>query len=157
MGSFIGPERLEDKQELIMANLPQLKRMTTIEKYQEVVSQIIALETHSDDVVAYKDLLNAKDAVEAILKAEARESGSMETDFLSVKVSSPAPKLKASYQMVQALATPKEWELISINAMDYEIHGGKLNTLIEQGLVSKKLSKAIETIEPTKAVTIRVK
>lgn len=131
--------------------------MTNLEKYEEVVKAQIALETSSKDVSVYLDLLAQKNALEALLKAEARESGSMETSFLSVKVSSPAPKLKASYQMVQALATPKEWEIISINAMDYEVHGGKLQTLIEQGLVNKKLSKAIETIEPTKAVTIKLK
>lgn len=131
--------------------------MTTLEKYEEIAKAQIALETSSKDVAGYLDLLAQKNALEALLKAEARELGSMETSFLSVKVSSPAPKLKASYQMVQALATPKEWELISINAMDYEVHGGKLQTLIEQGLVSKKLAKAIETIEPTKAVTIKLK
>jgi hypothetical protein len=131
--------------------------MTNLEKYQEVVKLQNALETSSDDVVAWLSLLDQKNALEALVKAEARDTGSYEDSFLQIKVSSPAPKLKASYQMVQALATPKEWELISINAMDYEIHGGKLNTLIEQGLVSKKLSKAIETIEPTKAVTIKLK
>lgn len=128
-----------------------------LENYKQIVQAIKTLSESSEDVKRYLSLTEEKNLAEANVKSMARDYGSYSDELLDIKVSMPQIKYSAKYQVVQELASDKEWELISRSAMDYEIHGGKLKTLIDDGLVSKKLAKAIEEIKPTPAVTIRLK
>ena len=138
--------------------------MKPLDKAQTLLQH---LENHTrtiqemENQFAVQEYLREKELLTAVqeeLKTLAREVGTLETPFVKVTVTSPAPKISYDYDKLKIRATSDEMQAVWDNALKFDLDASQVANLVNAGLLRAEIAEEIKEIKyPTPAVSFKLK
>lgn len=108
-----------------------------------------------------KEYLREKELYENLqeeIKILAREVGTLETPFVKVTVTSPAPKISYNYDQLKIRATSEEMQAVWDNALKIDLDASQVSNLVNAGLLRAEIADECKEIKnPTPAVSFKLK